>query len=391
MRALLVFLAVAIAVLALACGSANGDGAFSSGESFTSSEDSDLRFARDSVVEFAAASATPAPSATMASLAPAFDEAGDPSRVSLQTAQRKVISSASVFIEVEVVADAVDSVRVIAESAGGFVEHLTSSGEEDRQRANINIRVPQGQFQATLERIEELGDVQSTSQGSEDVSEQFIDLQARLRSSLREEESLLSLLDRVRVVSEVLAIERELFRVRADIERYQGQLNFLERRIDLSTISISLVSPQVRTGEPPRASLSIRVSDVGQSVDSIKGLVVSLNGEVDRVFLSQQDGTEDAQLTIRVFSREFQQAMDFLEDQGKVRSKEISEATVPADEEATPPKDPDALITLFLASQEDSVNVGLIAAIAGPLGGIALATILGLLFYLTYGAGRRRA
>ena len=390
MRALLVFLAVAIAVLALACSSANGDGVLNSGESFASSEDNDLRFARDSVVEFAA-SATPAPSAAMASLAPAFDEAGDPSRVSLQTAQRKVISSASVFIEVEVVTDAVDSVRVIAENAGGFVEHLNSSGEEDRQRANITIRVPQGQFQATLERIEELGDVQSTSQGSEDVSEQFIDLQARLRSSLREEESLLSLLDRVRVVSEVLAIERELFRVRADIERYQGQLNFLERRIDLSTISISLVSPQVRTGEPPSASLSIRVSDVGRTVDSIKGLVVSLNGEVDRVFLSQQDGTEDAQLTIRVFSREFQQAMDFLEDQGKVRSKEISEATVPADEEATPPKDPDARITLFLASQEDSVNVGLIAAIAGPLGGIALAIILGLLFYLTYRAARRRA
>ena len=88
-----------------------------------------------------------------------------------------------------------------------------------------------------------VGKVQSKNLGSEDVSERFIDLQARLKSSLREDESLLSLLDRTSTVIEVLAIERELTRVRLDIERLQGQLNFLERRIDLATITVSLSSP----------------------------------------------------------------------------------------------------------------------------------------------------
>ena len=62
--------------------------------------------------------------------------------------------------------------------------------------------------------------MQSKNLGSEDVSERFIDLQAHLKSSLREEESLPSLLGRTSTVSEVLTIKRELTRVRSDIERF---------------------------------------------------------------------------------------------------------------------------------------------------------------------------
>ena len=93
-----------------------------------------------------------------------------------------------------------------------------------------------------MEQIELVGKVQSNNLGSEDVSERSIDMQARLKSSLREEESLLSLLGRTSTVSEVLTIEWELTSVRLDIERFQGQLNFLERRIDLATITVSLAS-----------------------------------------------------------------------------------------------------------------------------------------------------
>ena len=156
--------------------------------------------------------------------------------LALQTVQRKVISSATLSIKVKVVEEAVPQIRTIAEGMGGFVEQLSSSGSAGRQRASITIRVPQDQFFTALERIEALGEVQSKNLGSEDVSEQFIDLEARLKSSLREEESLLSLLGRSGTVSEVLAIERELARVRSEIERFQGQLNFLERRVALATI-----------------------------------------------------------------------------------------------------------------------------------------------------------
>ena len=103
-----------------------------------------------------------------------------------------------------------------------------------------------------MEQVELVGKVQSKNLGSEDVSERFIDLQTRLKGSLREEESLLSLLGRTSTVSEALTIERELTRVRSDIERFQGQLNFLERRIDLATITVSLSSPLGHLGSSLR-------------------------------------------------------------------------------------------------------------------------------------------
>jgi hypothetical protein len=81
----------------------------------------------------------------------------------LQTAQRMVISTASISIEAEMVQTAVNEVRAIAESLGGFVEQLSSSGGSERQQAHMTIRVPQNQFFTALERIEALGEVQSAT------------------------------------------------------------------------------------------------------------------------------------------------------------------------------------------------------------------------------------
>ena len=386
MRIFIPFLAAAITVVLLACGSAsssNGSGEFSSS---AVNQDSALG------LEGAAASfATAAPAATSAPAAVASRipaPRGAPGSA-LQTAQRKIISSASVSLEVEVVEDAIDQVRAIAEGVGGFIEQLSSSGEPGHERANITVRVPQASFLATLDRIEDLGKVRNRNLGTEDVSEQFIDLEARLRSSLQEEGSLLSLLDRAGVVSEVLAIERELFRIRADIERYQGQLNFLERRVDLSTISISLSPPEREPGELPSASVTISVTDVGGTVEAVKGFAASFEGKVERVFLSEREGKQEARLTLLVFSSEFGQAVDFLEDQGKVRNKEVFEGTVQTGETAVPEEKPEAKIAISLIAKDDSVNVGLIAAIAGPLGGIALVALLAGVFYLLFGGGRR--
>ena len=219
---------------------------------------------------------------------------------------------------------------------------------------------------------------------------QFIDLEARLKSALSEEHSLLSLLERAGVVSEILAIERELFRVRSEIERFQGQLNFLERRVDLATINVSLFSPEPKLGEPPSASLSIDVSEVGDSLARIKGLASTLNGVVERVFLSQRDGKEKADFSLRVFASDFDQSIDFLEAQGRVRGKELREGTPPGDRSVTENEEPDSVIRVTLSEGSDSSNSALIASIAGPLGGIALAAVLAFLFVWVYRAGRRQ-
>ena len=307
----------------------------------------------------------------------------------LDTAQRQVISQASVSMEVDEVPVAVAQVRTTAESLGGFVGQLSSSGGPERQQSTMTIRVPQAEFFTALEHIKSLGKVRSENVGSEDVTERFIDLEARLRSALREEESLLSLLDKANQVSEILTIERELSRIRSDIERAQGQLNFLERRVDLSTITVSLFPPDAEVAEPPSGSLTIEVSDVSRSVEGIKALVSGVGGELDRVFVAVRDGKESSDVTLRVFSKDFKQVLSSVEAHGKVRYKEIRETTVPVEAEATPPAKPDARIDISFVEKESSV-VWRIIAIAAPVGGVALVALLGLLFYAAYRAGRHR-
>ena len=321
--------------------------------------------------------------------APGVPGAGGYVPGALDTAQRQVISQASVSMEVDEVPVAVAQVRTTAESLGGFVGQLSSSGGPERQQSTMTIRVPQAEFFTALEHIKSLGKVRSENVGSEDVTERFIDLEARLRSALREEESLLSLLDKANQVSEILTIERELSRVRSDIERAQGQLNFLERRVDLSTITVSLFPPDAEVAEPPSGSLTIEVSDVSRSVEGIKALVSGVGGELDRVFVAVRDGKESSDVTLRVFSKDFKQVLSSVEAHGKVRDKEIRETTVPVEAEATPPAKPDARIDISFVEKASSV-VWRIIAIAAPVGGVALVALLGLLFYAAYRAGRHR-
>ncbi len=384
MHKVLAFLGIAGLIFSLACTAFAGRGV----ESLLSDEANPQRFPvvvekeviREVVKEAPAAMAAPRGSRGV-------NLESAPSATVLETAQRKVISVASITVQVDVVKVAIAEVRAIAVSLGGFVEQLSSSGGPERQRATMTIRVPQGQFTPAVERIEALGKVQNTNLGSEDVSNQFIDLKARLKSLLREEESLLSLLERTGTVTEILTIERELTRVRSDIERFQGQLNFLERRVDLATINVSLVPPEELVVEPPSATLAVEVTDVTGSVDAAKALVASLDGVVDRVLVSVRDDREKADLTLRVFTADFKRAMDFLEGQGKVKSKDLREGTPPEKGGSTPAEKPDARIDVSFAEESTSVDVGLIV---GIIVGVVLASLLVLAFYGAYRFGIRR-
>ena len=390
MAKLIVLVMAGMLLFLLACG-----GGTEAGESpKTAAEQSDT-----SQDNFAAGEAAGAPLAT--AFPPfAADDARD-GRVSpglaLQTAQRQVISSATVSIKVNVVEDAVPRIRAIAEGMGGFVEQLSSSGAAGRQQASMTIRVPQEQFFTALERIEALGEVQSKNLGTEDVSEQFIDLEARLKSSLREEESLLSLLGRSGTVSEVLAIERELARVRSEIERWQGQLNFLERRVALATIIVSLFPPNVPEALPPSGTLSLEVVDVTGSLEAVRSFVKP-DGVVEQVVITQGDGQERADLILSVRTSDFNRVMGFLEAQGKVKTKEVREgpdqvelgggpdqslAVADVDEE------PEARIDLSLLEEDDSLNLALVIGIIVAISAVVLLVLLASILYIISRITRR--
>ena len=299
----------------------------------------------------------------------------------VEIADRQIISQASLSVEVEDVAGAVAQVRTIAESRGGFVSQLATTGTPGRQRSDLTVRVPQGEFFDTLESIKRLGKVWSENAGSEDVTEQFIDLEARLRSALREEQSLLSLLERADTVSNVLTIERELARVRSEIERLQGQLNYLSRRVDLATISVALFPPEERLADPPYGSLNMEVEDVSASVDEVKALVAGVDGELESVFRSVSNGREQAEVVFSVLAKDFSAVVSQVEGQGKVVYKEIRESTGNVESE-----EPDSSVTVFLMEGESSLGRWLLIGGAAVVGGLLLL----LLLYAVYRRVRSR-
>lgn len=348
-------------------------------DAFNYSLDSaEMADAMPSPAAMTAAAATPAPE-------PATSTAG---RETLQTVQRKVISTASLSIEVELVEPAVARARAIAESLGGFVEHLSSSGGAEPPLANLTVRVPQPQFFRALARIEVLGEVQSRNLGNEDVTEQFIDLSARLKSYQEEEQSLLALLGRGGNITEILAVERELSRVRAEVEGLQGRLNFLERQVDLATIRLFLFPPGERSANPPVASFTLNTSNVDDRVARLKSFVAGRGGEVDEVLLLTREDREQADVTFRVFSQDFDRTVAFIQGQGGLRHKELRERINPSGEETPRAKRPDARIEVRYLDESFDFQPWLLFGIL--LVGAALSGTVAYLMRLAYRRGRLR-
>jgi hypothetical protein len=303
-------------------------------------------------------------------------------QTTLETSGRAIISTSSLAIEVDSVPSAIDQLRTIANSAGGFIETLSTTGGADPDRGNATVRVPGPSFLTTLQRVKELGTVIGESVGSDDVTEQVIDLKARLRSEEAKETSFIELLDRGNTVSELLSIERELSRVRTEIERLTGQLSFIEQRVDLATIHVSFGQPDTLAAEPPSASLAMDSQDVEDAVTQIKAIVTQAGGEVDSTSINLNNGVLQAFVAVRVVPATFEDTLFRTAQLGDITVKDVRQpgATdeLPESEEAT------ARITVTINQADASRNWWIWAALPGA------ALVMMLLLAGTYRIGRTR-
>ena len=269
----------------------------------------------------------------------------------LDSTGRKTISSGSVSLEVTAVQPAIAQIRAIAEGLGGFVGQLNSSGDPDRQHASVTVRVPEKDLFTALERIEAMGKVLGQNMGSEDVSEQYIDLTARLKSARTQEASYLNLLSKVTSISDILTIEQQLTRVRAEVEKLQGQLAYLDRRVELATINVSLTLPAKDVVTPPAAGLTVAVGDVGRAANEVKAMVSVLQGSLESSSFQTKDGHQTAVIFFRVYSADFEKALASVEGKGRVESKDVREGGSPG---ATKADKPDSRIQVSIVEPEPS-------------------------------------
>lgn len=107
----------------------------------------------------------------------------------------------------------------------------------------ITIKVPAAKFDVFLAAARKLGRVQSEAESTEDVTQQHIDMKARLKNLRAEEAAFVRFFRAAKNVSEMLAIERQLSRVRGEIESLQAQVEYLERRAAMATLTLNLSEP----------------------------------------------------------------------------------------------------------------------------------------------------
>jgi len=160
--------------------------------------------------------------------------------------ERMIVRTAEMSLVVDDVAIALDRVASLAESLGGYVVSSTRWKENERLVGIITIRVPAEDFNSTMQALHNLAvDVTHEDTSAKDVTEEYIDLSAKLHNLEATEEQLLRLMEKAEKVEDILNIQRELSRTRGEIEQTKGRMQYLERTSAMSLIRVQLNQAEI--------------------------------------------------------------------------------------------------------------------------------------------------
>ena len=272
------------AFLLVACGS--DDKSEETADSIAPSGSSaGLGFATDTDGAMATGGAMPAPGEAQAP-APSPEKgetAGGDGTVSIPSILgRTILRSGSVSLTVDSVADSFERVRQIADGSGGFVSDSSFYGSGDSQSASLTLRVPAEQFSQVVADLRALAiEVESVQTSSQDVTEEFTDLQATVRNFQAVEQQYLTLLSQAETIGDILQVQDRLSGVRLQIEQAQGRINMLDNLASLATLSVTLMPESVAAPSVSQDGFGDRVAAAwDSSLDTLAaigtGIVVGL-------------------------------------------------------------------------------------------------------------------
>jgi Domain of unknown function (DUF4349) len=170
-----------------------------------------------------------------------------------QVAPSMLIRTGGASIEVDKLDPAIVKVKQLAATLGGYVANSSISGGRDQVRsATLELKIPAARYDQAVGGLGGIGKVEAVNTNVEDVGEEYVDITARVTNAKRLEERLVTLLaTRTGKLEDVLAVERELARVREEIERYEGRMRFLRTRAAVSTLSVTVHEPLPLLGQNP--------------------------------------------------------------------------------------------------------------------------------------------
>jgi hypothetical protein len=159
-----------------------------------------------------------------------------------QASERKIIYVAEVALVVDDFAAAETAVPKLVKEFHGYLSEASISRPTGKIRSGQwTVRVPVDQFDAFLDAVTKLGVPESRRQTAQDVTEEFVDLEARINNSKRIEAEILKLLeDRTGNIKDVLEVQARLGEVRGEIERMEGRVRYLQNRTALTTVTVNI-------------------------------------------------------------------------------------------------------------------------------------------------------
>ncbi|MFZ5945408.1 MAG: DUF4349 domain-containing protein [Bacillota bacterium] len=157
--------------------------------------------------------------------------------------ERKIIKTGHLNLEVDSYKQTTGYINsMVTEMRGYIVNENTHIYDYERKllAGNISLRIPNERFEEALNRLEQIGAANNRTIDSQDVTEEYVDVESRLKAMRLKEERLLAILDKSGTLGDVLAVENELARTRGDLEALEGRLRYLNNRTELSTINVTI-------------------------------------------------------------------------------------------------------------------------------------------------------
>ncbi|MGK7902171.1 MAG: DUF4349 domain-containing protein [Hormoscilla sp.] len=191
----------------------------------------------------------------------------------------QLIKRAELNLVVPSIKETIETVSGLIQQQQGDVlglQEYQPANKNVRHRASMQLRVPQARLETTLDALSELGTMQNRTITAEDVSNQLVDLEARLRNLRKSEDMVLKIMERSGTVGEVLNAARELSNIRESIERIDAQFKNLQNQVAYSTINLNLEAA-VSSSATPQLSIGLRVRETwGQATQAVNEFTFGL-------------------------------------------------------------------------------------------------------------------
>ncbi|NLT11384.1 MAG: DUF4349 domain-containing protein [Clostridiaceae bacterium] len=152
----------------------------------------------------------------------------------------KIIYTASIAILVKDADSAMDNIAQSAIAAGGYVSGSSFNNYDDERYAVITVRIPPERLNEFTDLVGSLGEVENSNLQSQDVTEEYIDIESRLKNARAQEIQLLAIMEDAIRIEDILLVRNELNYVQQEIEQYEGRLRYLDSAVDYSTVTVTI-------------------------------------------------------------------------------------------------------------------------------------------------------